>query len=228
MYQRDYLLRIIEQLTAVMMRVVLQIEAKNYAKALIEIELAYQTLLRVDPSRIQQMTTDELIDWLQSDGRFDVEKSLVIAELLREEAKIRELESGFDDSIFELLIKSFYLYVETMMNDGRFDLHEYADKIDSVVQKIIKYELPLNVQSKLFQYYEQSGSFDKAEDILHELVNQQYPNTLAEGTAFYTRLLDKSDADLLAGNLPRDEVKDGLVQLRGRLTAKISVEAPAS
>jgi len=107
MYQRDYLLRIIEQLTAVLIRVVLHKEVKNYAKALIEIELAYQTLLRVDPSRVRTMTADELIDWLHSEGRFDVEKSLIIAELLREEAEIRELDGGFNDSIFALLLKSF-------------------------------------------------------------------------------------------------------------------------
>jgi len=138
MFQRDYLMRIIEQLTAVLMRVVLHKEAKNYTKALIEIDLAYQTLLNVDPNLIKQMTVEELVEWLGAGGRFDTEKSLIIAELLREEAEIQELNTGFTDAIFNLLAKSFYLYVETIMNDSRYNQQEYAGKIDTVVQKISK------------------------------------------------------------------------------------------
>jgi len=212
MYQKDYLLRIIEQLTAILIRVVLHKEAKNYGKALIEIELAYQTLLLIDPNRIRKMTTEELIDWLRSDGIFDVEKSLVTAELLREEAEIRELESRFTETLLELLIKAFCLYDEAIRHDSRFAREKYAKKVDGVVQKISKYELPLDVQFRLLQYYERDGSFDKAEDLLHELADRDYPDILGAGKAFYTRLLEKSDADLASGNLPRDEVKEGLAQ----------------
>lgn len=215
MYQRDYLLRIIEQLTAVMMRVVLQVEAKNYTKALIEIELAYQTLLSIDPNLVKQMTTDELLAWLRSSGVFDAQKSIIVAELLREEAKIRAMESRFTDAVLDLLIKAFCLYEEAMTYDSRFDTQEYEEKVDRVAQTISKYELPLEIQFRLFQRYERRGSFDKAEDVLHELMDRGYSDIAVEGRAFYARLLEKSDAELVEGNLPRDEVQEGLGQFVG-------------
>lgn len=215
MYQKDYLLRIIEQLTVVLVRIVLQKKTKNYGKALIEIELAYQTILNEEPNRLRQMTADEMIKWLRADGVFNAQKSLIIAELLREEAEIRELESRFTDAVLDLLIKAFCLYEEAMIHDSRFDTLEYAEKVGRVAQKIRKYELPLDVQFRLFQHYERLGSFDKAEDLLHELVDRGYADMLAKGRAFYDRLLDRSDAELVKGNLPRDEVQEGLEQFVG-------------
>ena len=39
-------------------------------------------------------------------------------------------------------------------------------------------------------------------------------NIIQQGIAFYQRLQVKSDADLEAGELSRDEVKEGLAELR--------------
>jgi hypothetical protein len=36
------------------------------------------------------------------------------------------------------------------------------------------------------------------------------------GVDFYARLRQRSDADLAAGNLPRDEVEAGLAEVRAR------------
>jgi hypothetical protein len=37
---------------------------------------------------------------------------------------------------------------------------------------------------------------------------------VGQGIAFYKRLMMKSDADLRAGNMSREEVEEGLVQMR--------------
>lgn len=224
MVQKDYIMRMFEQVTAVILQQVAAImvrtevhrEAENYDQALIEIDLAYQTLLQLDPNQIKLMTEDEIVDLLSPDGNFDAEKSLVIAELLREEAEIQELTSGLNDTTFNLSIRSVYLYVEATMNDKRFHPQQYSKKIDPLIQKISQYELAPHIRFKLFQYYEQIGSFGQAEDILYELMDLQYANILADGQAFYTRLLEKSDHDLATGNLPRDEVQEGLAQLGSR------------
>ncbi|HEV2660598.1 MAG TPA: DUF6483 family protein, partial [Ktedonobacteraceae bacterium] len=69
--------------------------------------------------------------------------------------------------------------------------------------------------SKLFAYYELSGQYARAEDTLFDLLETGNNREMVEsGRAFYTRLLAKSDADLQAGNLARDEVDEGLAQLK--------------
>lgn len=105
------------------------------------------------------------------------------------------------------------MFIETLIADSKFHQKEYLDKINELVEKIIKYELPNKTQFKLFQYYELIGCFGKAEDILYELIDIKYRGILAEGKSFYERLLNRSDNELLNGNLPRDEVQEGLAQI---------------
>jgi hypothetical protein len=42
------------------------------------------------------------------------------------------------------------------------------------------------------------------------------PGFAPEGMQFYRRLLMKSDGDLRAGNLPREEVLEGIAELKTR------------
>ena len=55
-----------------------------------------------------------------------------------------------------------------------------------------------------------------AEDELLELVDRRAtsPEIVLEGIAFYERLLQKKDAELEAGEIYRDEIQDGLKELR--------------
>ena len=200
----------IEQLSAVLMKILFNKETKNYTQALLEIDSAYENLLGFDPDHIKTMSEGEIVGMLKSNGSIDAEKSIIMAVLLREEAEIKELENGLNDNILYIFLKSFYIYVEAIIHDSRYSQKEYLEKLDKIVEKIIKYELPSQIQFKLFQYYEIIGCFGKAEDTLYELIDLKYPNILFECKSFYLRLLNKSDEELLNGNLPRNEVNEGL------------------
>ena len=73
--------------------------------------------------------------------------------------------------------------------------------------------LNLHIKYKLFRYYEFIGEYSKAEDILFELVDSKYPDIISEGKNFFQRLSQKSDGELSAGNLPREELKIGIDDL---------------
>ena len=66
-------------------------------------------------------------------------------------------------------------------------------------------------------YYEQTMKYDKAEDILFELLAEggDKKTVLAEGNAFYERLLKKKPEELKKGNLPIDEVLESIQKLQG-------------
>ena len=210
MIQKDYIMRMIEQLSVVLMKILFNKETKNYTQALLEIDSAYENLLGLNPDYIKAISEGEIVGMLESNGSIDAEKPIIIAELLREEAEIKELENGLNDNVLYIFFKSFYIYVEAIIYDSRYNQKEYLKKLDKIVEKIIKYELPNQIQFKLFQYYEIIGYFGKAEDILYELIDLKYPNILFECKSFYLRLLNKSDEELLSGNLPRNEVNEGL------------------
>jgi hypothetical protein len=58
MIQKDYIMRMIEQLSVVLMKILFNKEIKNYAQALFEIDSAYKNLLGFDPNHIKNMTED--------------------------------------------------------------------------------------------------------------------------------------------------------------------------
>lgn len=80
--------------------------------------------------------------------------------------------------------------------------------------------LPPNVKDQLWRYAEQTGQFAKAEDWLFALLADAPGNDdlIRRGIAVYQRLCERSDAELQAGQLPREEVLAGLAELQGMLT----------
>ena len=132
----------IEQLSGILMKILFNKETKNYTQALLEIDSAYENLLGFNPDHIKAMSEGEIVGMLESNGGIDAEKPIIIAELLREEAEIKELENGLNDDTLCIFLKSFYIYVEAIIYDSRYNQKEYLKKLDTIVEKIIKYELP--------------------------------------------------------------------------------------
>lgn len=66
------------------------------------------------------------------------------------------------------------------------------------------------------EYYELTKNYAKAEDVLFTLTETSEANNdiLSKGIAFYERLIKKDQAELEKGNLPIDEVLEGLSNLK--------------
>jgi len=59
------------------------------------------------------------------------------------------------------------------------------------------------------------GRYAKAENALYAILDS-HAGFADEGRRFYERLLTKSDEQLAAGNLPREEVLEGMSNLHRR------------
>jgi hypothetical protein len=196
MISKNYIMRMVEQLSFVLMKIIRNKENKNYAQALLEIDSAYKNILGFDPWQIKNMSESEIYELLKSDDGYDAEKSIVIAELLRHEAEIIELQSGFNDTVFNIFLKSFFLYIEAIIFDGQYNQAKYLENVAEFTKKISLYELPAHIKFQLFRYYEVVGGYGKAEDILYELIDLNYAGIYDAGRSFYLRLMDKPEADL--------------------------------
>ncbi|HEY5589028.1 MAG TPA: DUF6483 family protein [Candidatus Paceibacterota bacterium] len=95
------------------------------------------------------------------------------------------------------------------------------------LENINKYDIDTykQVLNEGINLYEISGAYDKSEDILYKLLEsidkkdiEMYRYTINEGIKFYEDLLNKNDKELKKGNLPRNEVIDGLNELKKKLT----------
>lgn len=78
--------------------------------------------------------------------------------------------------------------------------------------------IPTSIKGVCWIYSELTGELGRAEDWLFGILDDRPHDTtmLNHGRAFYARLLKKPDDELEKGRLPRTEVWEGLIELRGR------------
>jgi hypothetical protein len=65
----------------------------------------------------------------------------------------------------------------------------------------------------LLEYLEEKGRFDEAENLVLDWVDGESEDAFTYASAFYSRLLELEDAELIVGGLTRDEVQAGLDSL---------------
>lgn len=214
MINKDYILRIAERVGRELAILLHLRERNQYEEALIYIDELFLQNAGLTTGFINSVSEEMLLTMLSPLGVLNIEKCLWIATLLKAEGDIY-LDQGKSDESYHRYLKSLYLFLEVLSHDN--DIHDMKDldvtgETEDILNKLEEYELPQKAKNKLFRYFEMGGRYDKAENILFEMVegNAAGQELVEQGIAFYTRLMKKSDADLLTGNLSREEVEEGL------------------
>lgn len=214
MFERDYILRMFSMLGRALARIIFFKETKSFDAALLEIDNAGRSLLGLNTDTIERLPTEGLKSVLGSDPALLQSKLYTAGVLLKEKGEILELKDTESDSP-ALFLKSLRLMTEEIKGIEEVDGRKAIATIDAVIDRLKEYELPPDVKRRLVEYFGYSGRYDKSEDIIFEMVEQE-PEFLQEGITFYEKLLSKSDAELESGHLPRNEVRDALDDLRRR------------
>jgi len=213
MIHRDYIMRLIEQMVAVLARVLFNKEIRNYDQALQEIDNALKEMFGWGTDFTTTLSAGDLLAHLENvEGQY-WEKCLVAAELINEEAQVFALKNGHSPMITDLYYKAFTFYFNAVQNAGDYPIGPYKYKLEQLAGLLAQEDLPEH-KIRLCEYYEWCGNYARAEDIYYELLEIDHPGMIPLLNAFYQRLLTKSDAQLATGNLPRNEVQDGILELQ--------------
>jgi Family of unknown function (DUF6483) len=218
MINKDYVLRLAEKFGRFLAIILHLRQANQFEDALIYIDDLFLQMLGLTSSFINSVSEELVLKMISPLGELNVEKCLWIAVLLKAEGDIHEDMGNVDESYYRYL-KSlhFFLAVPPLeSNTGELDV---GAEVDELLNKLEAYELPGQTKAKLFHYFEQTGRYSRAEDLLFDVIEADEPahDMVEQGIAFYTRLQAKSDDVLLAGNLSREEVEEGLEQLKGMI-----------
>lgn len=193
-------------------------EGKN-EEALIVIDNTLKDLFRLGFKFFNSFSDENLIDMVKTDGTINADKCIMMAKLLEEDAEILE-DLGDSDESFYIYLKSLNLFLEAFLNkDEDCDLQGFFSDIDIIIEKICDYKVPVILQNKMIDYYIKTKNYDKAENILYEILeeNDFNKNLLEKGISFYEELLNKDDEELENGNLSKEEIIESLSSLKKKL-----------
>lgn len=190
-------------------------ETKKYTEAIAEIDSAASTILGLNMEMIERIPPSALKDVLGSDPALLRSRLYAAGVLLKEKGEVLELQENWDDSA-ELYVKSLAFFIEEMPDLKDPESEKEIRSIDFVIDKVSDFELPVGLKRRLVGYFENTGRYDKAENTIFEIIDED-GSYLGEGISFYERLLLKSEEELEDGRLPRNEVEESLAELRRKL-----------
>jgi hypothetical protein len=214
MIERDYIMRMITMLTTVIQKLLGLKKSHDYPQALFELETASHQILGIPLSLLESLPDDQLLELYKTEEDSTNAKLFVVGTLLKEKADVTA-EQGRPEESIALSLKALRLLLEAFLPHGIPVDDSHRKNIEDLVARLTSFAIPSILRAQLVAYYECCHQYDRAEDVLFELVDQD-PQYLDAGIAFYERLRAKDAADLTAGNLPRAEVEEGLGQLRKR------------
>lgn len=212
MLKNDYIMKIVEQAGRVLQQVLRRAD-ENPAAALDEIDEALQLYTGLSRTDVDALSAEQIAAHLRRAEMGGFGETLMVAELLAAEATLSE-RGGDDDVAYDQRLKALELHLEITL--GHSLTHVPTDSnIETLLTALDAYELPQKVKLRLFAYYEKAGRLALAEDTLFELLEDTGSDSqlVETGLAFYERLLQKTDYELLSGDLPREEVLAGMEEL---------------
>lgn len=220
--QRDYILRMIEQVGQFWAALLQRARAGQHREALGLIDRTCRQALGFDGALLESCTADELIGLVRlghaprRGPAWLAERLAMLALLLRGEADTRRAlgdAARADDRARKAVAAALAALAEDPA------AARAAETIDALAPQLRASGAPPDLADALWAHYERAGRFARAEDWLFTLLDAAPapPDLLARGLAFYARLAARDDRTLDAGDLPRDELAAGLAELQARL-----------
>ncbi|MCM3786362.1 DUF6483 family protein [Neobacillus mesonae] len=213
MLRRDYLLRMVEEMTEMIGKVFELKQKKKHIEALWELDEWLKRQFRLNSQLLNSLPVDDIIDLFRLGDGVEVDKVQQVARILEEEGRVY-MDQGQTDLALVRLMKSLHLYLYSLLHGANKEILKAPERVVSLREEVKEYELPEKTERLMALYHEEAGRYDEAENSWYRLSrNDQY---IEEAVKFYERLLLEQDERLEHGGLPRAEVEEGLRELQSR------------
>lgn len=214
MSQRDYILRIAEEVGRALAQVLYNRQIQDYAAAHKLIDEQCKQAFGMGIGFIRSIPDETLLSMLTAFDTLNTEKCWLLAILLKAEGDIYQDQENASESYYSY-VRSLNLVLEVLLLDTTTGGISTPPELEDLLSRLSEYELPARTRLLLFRYFDHAGKYARAENVLFEmLAEDDFDRDIHDqGTAFYQRLMSKSDAALSAGNFSRHQVEEGLARL---------------
>ncbi|OME78983.1 hypothetical protein BK120_21985 [Paenibacillus sp. FSL A5-0031] len=220
MFQRDYFMRMIEQMTEAVGQIMNLRRERKHEEALLYIDELLDTKFRLSSKLIRSLSDEDLLKMMTTNGILETDHLQAIALLMKQEAELTA-DLGREDESFIAYVKSLHLFLRLSLVDAAPTITEPREQIKELLERLKPYELPLATKRLLMEWLEAEGRYDAVENMMHELLEDN-ALTNEEADAAYRRLLLQPDERLDAGGLPREEIEQGIEDLAKQQTDDIA------
>ena len=214
MLKNDYMKEVENSLRILKMEVDKNLKDGNIEKCKELINKQFRALIGLDIETIDTLSFETVKELLSKDNQYNAEKYIALGELLKLEGLVSEKEGDISKKLFyyEKIVDSFFQGYE---EDEAID-KKYINESKKEIEELMEYEIPIRIQKKIFKLYELLGSFDKAEDLLFQMIEDTNKDKeiIEEGKAFYNRLKELSKDLLEEGNFSFEELKKACINYK--------------
>jgi len=219
MYREDYIMSLIRQTGAVWAQIVDAIRAHRFETGRALIEQSYGQVLGLPSDALRRLTPRELVARLRFDMSPELgrQRCLWLAALLTAAGDLAAAQ-GDDDARAEAHFHALVVLLDVLLHDGMDHLPAHTPTVAQLTERLAADALPAETLLQLCDYYERTGAYAQAENVLFEALEQAPDRAavVAHGRGFYARLRQLDDEALAAGDLPRPEVEAGSAALEQR------------
>lgn len=214
MLKNDYMKEVENSLRILKMDVDKSLADKDIELAKALINKQFRALIGLDIDTISTLSFNTIKNMLSKENQYNAEKFIALGELLKLEGIVSEKENDIALKVFyyKKVIEAFN---EGYEEDNSIDKKFLTESID-VIEDLKLYDIGIKYEKYIFRIYELLGKFDKAEDMLFQIIDESNKDKsiISEGIAFYNRLKELSNKDLEDGNLSLEEVRESYNELK--------------
>jgi hypothetical protein len=154
MPQKDYILRVAENVGQALAQIMYHKEVQDYQGALSLIDELFKQTVGMGSGFIHAVSEETLLAMLTLLGILNLEKALLIATLLKAEGGIHE-DQGNPEAAYDSYLISLNLFLEILLRDDHLHDLRCANEVEELLGKLEEYDLPLNTRHRLSQYFAQ-------------------------------------------------------------------------
>lgn len=216
MFQRDYILRLVEEMTRVIAKIYgLKNQERKTAEALWEIDELLARRFRLNSRLLRSLSAEDVVRLFQNGDSTDADMLQNIARLLEEEGRLY-IGSNRGEEGLAALAKALYLYLSASLNGADPELWGISGRMNDLQEELRGTLLPAETERMLMSYSERTGRYAEAENSLYRLLES---GGLApqDGLLFYRRILQVQPEALADGGLPLEEIHEGIKEMELKL-----------
>jgi tetratricopeptide (TPR) repeat protein len=152
MFTEDYLMRIINLALAALMTAIGLKKAGKYSEAQQAIQQAIEQLTTLPANLVDQMDDASILSILNSQGQLDVGRLMILADIYQEQGEIHfKLDQPAQGSL--AFARALRFTLEGILADDSQLSPENMVKVETLVQRLKQFLLPIDTQLALSDHY---------------------------------------------------------------------------